>query len=219
MATKPSSKKTTTKLTRGKQTTSLPAIVNPVDLTKEKAKSTKALTYATSLEVTNKESYDSALEEGKRIKLVLESVTSRKEEITKPMNEALKSTRSLFKPIEDGLDAALDQIRSKMTRWYSTEQNRIREEERKLAARVEKGTMKPETAVKKSAEIVQPEAHSKTEKAAATMRSVTKYRVVDKAKIPLEWMEPNMVAIKAEFRSGRTVAGVESYQEDELAIS
>src|SRR5258708_5647246 len=35
------------------------------------------------------------------VKQLGEAVTARKEEITKPMNESLKSARKLFKPIED----------------------------------------------------------------------------------------------------------------------
>lgn len=214
MATK---KKTVKKV---KQTApNLPAIVTPKELTDTKTKATKALSYASSLEVSNKENYDAALEEGKRIKLVLTSVTSRKEEITKPMNDALKSTRALFKPIEEGLESALEQIRAKMTRWYSDEQRRAREEEQKLADKVDRGTMKPETAVKKAAEIESPESHTKTDTASATMRKVTKYRVVDKSKIPLEYMEPNMAAIQRQFRQGQPVAGVEAYEEEQLAIS
>lgn len=193
--------------------------MTPKDLTPEKAKATKAMTYATGLVVTSKADYDLALEEGKRIKTILESVTSRREEITKPMNEALKSTRALFKPIETQLESSLLTIRRKMTDWFSEEKRREEAEQAKLANRVEKGTMKPETAVKKAAEIQAPESHTKTETAAATMRTVIKYRVVDITKIPHQFLEPNMVAIKAEFRAGRPVAGVESYEEQEVAIS
>ena len=91
-------------------------------------------------------------------------------------------------------------------------------EKLKLAHKVETGYMKPETAVAKMDAIVEQPKTVATDNGSATTRTVKKYYVVDKAKIPLQFMEANMVAIKASFRAGTPVAGVEEREEKELSL-
>jgi phytoene dehydrogenase-like protein len=193
------------------------------DVSKEiatvKSQATKAVTYATSLEVTSDEDYAAALEEGKRIKDFLNGVTARKELITKPMYAAYKSTMALFKTVEDPASEALDMIRAKMTRFHNEKRLKEEQERAKLAAKVESGKMKPETAMKKAEAIETTEKTVATGSAQATMRTVKKYRVVNKEAIPPKFLLPDMVAIKASFRAGLPVNGVEEYEEQELAIS
>lgn len=177
-----------------------------------------AESYAQTLTVASAEDYASALEEGKKVKTTLDQITTRKEEITKPLNAAIKSARDLFKPIETAGETALATIKSKMLAYTREEARKAEEAKQKLAERVERGTMKPETAVRKIEDIKAPEKTVVSETAKATTKTVQKWRVVDKSKIPLDFMEPDMVKIKAEFRAMRPVAGVEQYEEQELSI-
>lgn len=192
-------------------------------LTKEiatyKGQATKVAGYAGSLTVVTQADYENALEEGKKIKDILSKVETRREEITKPLNAALKSARELFKPVEASLGDALATIRSKMTTFHNAQLAEAREKEAAIARKVEAGRMKPETAVRKMETVATPEKTVATEKASATMRTVQKWRVVDKAAIPLEFMEPDMVRIRASFKTGKPITGVEQYEESELAIS
>ena len=196
-------------------------IVNfdPKEITALQPQAKHAVTYATSLEVTSDKDYTAALEEGKKIKNYLNVVIARKEIITKPMYASYKSIVSLFKTLEDPANDALSMIRSKMTAFHNEKLQKEEAERAKIAAKVESGYIKPETAMKKSEEVEVTEKTSKTETATATMRTVMKWRVSDKSKIPLQFMEPNMTAIKASFRAGTPVEGVEQYEEQELAIS
>lgn len=178
----------------------------------------KAERFSKDLVVRSKEDYDAALAEGKDIKTKLETITTRKEEITKPLNAALKSVRDLFRPLETMGETALSVIKGKMLDWTREEDRKAEEAKRKLAERVEKGTMKPETAVKKIEAIKEPEKTVVTDAGKATTKTVKKYRVTDKALIPLVFMEPDMTAIKAQFRVGKPVAGVEEYEEKELSL-
>jgi hypothetical protein len=178
----------------------------------------EAASYSTSLIVNSPEDYQAALEEGKRIKVTIDSIVSRKEEITKPLNASLKSIRDLFKPFETAGENALTTIKTKMLTYTREEARKADEAKQKLVERVERGTMKSETAVRKMGEMTEPEKTVKTETAKATTRTVIKYRVTDKSKIPLQFLEPDMVAIKAEFKKGSPVAGVEAYEEQELSI-
>ena len=95
---------------------------------------------------------------------------------------------------------------------YTNEQSRIAEEaKQKLAARVDRGTMKIETAMRKMDEVIEPDKTVVTESGSATTVVRKAWRVVDKTKIPLEYLEPNMILIKQAIRAGRFVPGIEEY--------
>jgi hypothetical protein len=174
--------------------------------------------FSKSLIIRNEDDYKTALSQGKEIKNRLEIITSRKEEITKPLNQALKSARELFKPIEEIGAHSLLVIKTKMLDFQKEQTKKAELAKQKLAERVERGTMTAETAVRKIGEIQEPNKTVKTEDGKATVKMVTKYRVTDKSKIPLIFLEPDMAAIKKSFRDGQIVAGVEVYQEEELSL-
>lgn len=53
------------------------------------------------------------------VKRIGERITERKEEITKPLNEALKSARALFKPFETQYTEAEAIVKDKVLEWHS----------------------------------------------------------------------------------------------------
>ena len=190
--------------------------------TKEIAKYEKEISsiqdYAGSLEVTSEDSYKEALNEGKQIKTQLDAIIARKEEITKPLNATLKSVRDLFRPFEERGESALRVIKDKMLSFSKEQTRKAEEAKQKLAERVERGTMKPETAVRKIEEMKAPEKTIATDEGKATTRTVKKYRVVDMKKVPLEFMEVNMTLVRNAFRAGKPVLGCEEYEETELSL-
>lgn len=195
--------------------------IDEKQLNAEKKQVEKAGAFATSLEIKTEEDYTAALEEGKAIKDLGKTITARKEEITKPINASLKSIRALFAPMEDTVEGALALIKSKMLKYSSDKKTKEDAEKAKLDARVEKGTMKEETAERKKNEIDQakmPNAVVASSGAAAVTTKRKAYRVIDKAKIPLQFMEPDMVKIKASFRAGTPVEGVEEYLEEGVSL-
>lgn len=177
------------------------------------------IAFGDSLKIESEDDYKVALETGKQFKDRLGVITKRKEEITKPLNAALKSVRDLFKPIETAGEEALSVIKTKMLAYTNEQTRKAEEAKAKLADRVERGTMKEETAVRKIDEIKTPEKTVKSESGSATTKVLKKYRVVDKSKIPLEFLEPDMTAIKASFKDGKPVDGVEEYEENTLAFT
>ena len=192
--------------------------INTKEIQKYQSYVEKIGKYSSSLEVKTDGDYKSAMTEGIEIKDKLKEITNRKEEITKPMNAALKSVRDLFKPIETAGEVALKTIKDKMLAFSEKTRQEAEAAKIKLGERVEKGTMKVETAVRKMEDIKEPEKTIKTDEGKATNVVRKAWRVIDKSKIPLEFMEPNMVAIKASFRAGKLVDGVEEYEETGLTL-
>lgn len=137
-------------------------------------------------------------------------ITSRKEDITRPLMKALASGRDLFRPLELGFAEAKKVIKSKMLAYQVEREQQILEDQAKIEAKVAKGRMKPETAATKMEKMNAPKLNT---------RVLTKVRVVDETIIPREWLIPDMTRItEAVLREGVTISGVEKYEEKILAV-
>lgn len=189
-----------------------------VDAEKElsvvRGQATKALAAANELVIQTDADMESAADVLSKIKKVGKLIKERKEQITQPLNDALKSARGLFAPLEQNHEEAERVIKNKMLAYQREVADRNRIEQERVAARVEKGTMKQETAVAKieSQQEVKKQAEGKVGK--VTTRKITKYRVVDETKLPREFLIPNISKINEALKAGQEVSGAESYQED-----
>lgn len=178
-----------------------------------KSQSSKALATANGLAIENAENMVKATDVLSKMKTVAKMIKERKEAITKPLSEALNSARDLFRPIEANLADAERVVKTKMLA-YGAEQDRIAEEERvRLAKRVEKGTMRPETAVAKMENIQNAPTAVQGKSGAMAFRTIKKYRVFNEGMLPREFMVPDMGRITEALKAGRAVPGAEIYEE------
>lgn len=187
-----------------------------------KTQVSKALQTVQSISVTTKPEYEQAVEIGGKLKKVFKMVTERKEEITKPMNEALKSARALFKPMEETLEQAEKELKDKMLVFMAEERKREAEAQKKAEEEIKKQeellakkeitrdeASKATVLANAEAKVAEVQKTVKTESGAkATEKFVLEYIVEDKTKIPLNFLEPDMVKIKASFKAGMPVGGV-----------
>lgn len=158
-------------------------------------KSARALTLTTPEDVTHATSLLEAVKNAKK------ALTTRREEITRPLMAGLASTRALFKPIEGTLLSAEEIVKSKMLAYTLIED----EKKARVHARLAKGSLKQETALAKLEEIGSVKMKTRT---------LTKVRITDESLIPREYLVPNMTFItNAVLHDGITVPGVEMYKE------
>ena len=194
-----------------------------INLTPVKRQVTTISNQAGDLLIDSKESLAQATDILSKIKTASKDVKNRKEEITKPLNEALKSARSLFKPLEDDLATAERCIKDKMLDYASEVEAKAAAEAAKLEKRVEKGTMRTDTAMRKMDEIETVDSQVKGENGSVQFRTVRNIRVVDPQKIPLKYLmnEKVLAAISAAVRTdvlnGTKVDGVEIVEEKQVA--
>lgn len=143
----------------------------------------------------------------------LDRVSAEEDKVVKPMKEALKAEQGRWKPVKTMLEAARDALRSTMSK-YQTEQNRIKAEaETKLAARVDKGTMKLETAVPKVAEIDTPAQSVETDAGMVKFRTVQKLVITSVVDLPRQYLVPDEAAIKTALKAGIAVPGARLVEE------
>lgn len=193
-----------------------------------KQQATKALTAAQGLEIASQADMEAATDHLSRMKKVGRMIKERKEAITKPLNDALKSARDLFRPVEDDLAEAERVVKGKMLSWQRAEDERAEKERVRLAQRVERGTMKAETAVAKMGEIQEAPRSVEGKTGRIATRKVKKVRFTPLAKLTgadaatlliggyLQWDE---VAARRDALAGKEIPGVEVYEEDVIAAS
>lgn len=151
------------------------------------------------------------------IKQVEDSIIERKEAITRPLMASLSSTRELFKPLETGHAEAKKTIKGKMLAYQLAEDERVIKEKARIEARVDKGTMRQDTAIKKLENIEEAPKGATGSVGKVQTRIMVKIRVVDEMAIPRAYLIPNMAAItEAVLRKNETIAGVERYEEKTL---
>lgn len=141
----------------------------------------------------------------------LDAVTTEKEKVTKPLNEALKNERARWKPIETILEEAITSLRKKMSVYQTEQIRKQKEEEARIANRIGegKGKLKLETAVKKMEEIDRPEAKIETDRGSVRFRTDKILKIVDATKIPRNFLLPDEKLILMHLKNGNAVPGCE----------
>lgn len=195
--------------------------VTTKELAPIKAKANKASKYADTLKVKTPEDEKKAIKELSQINKVGDEIAEKKNAIMRPLLDATKSTRELFKPLEDSVTSAVNTIKRKLIDYRTEQEKKANEAKAKIEARVEKGTIKVETAVKKLNEAPTLEKSVGTDEGAVQYKTVRKARVIDAKKVPAEYLivdEPKVKKAALALQGlGELIPGVEVYEEKEIA--
>jgi hypothetical protein len=152
------------------------------------------------------------------VKEVKKSVTDKKESITRPLMDTLSAVRDMFRPLEEGYALAEKTIKGKMVSFQESEEARVAAEKAKIEKRVEKGTMRADTAAAKFEDIQEVQKSVSGTFGKIQTRTVVKIKIVDESLIPREYMTPNLTALtEAILRKGLEVAGVQKVEEKQIA--
>lgn len=178
-----------------------------------KAQTTKALSAANDYKITNADDLAKGTDLLKKIKDIGKAVTERKKEITDPLNNALKSARDLFRPIEQNYAEAERIVKNKILEWQRVEDERIKKEQNKIATKVESGKMSLEKAVDKMEDVGTVQTSAKGKTGAISTREIPKYEVTEENKVPREYCSPDMAKIKRALDAGIEVPGARKYYE------
>lgn len=131
----------------------------------------------------------------------LDRIVTDKEKLTKPMNEALKEVRARYKPFEAQLEDAIRQVRAQMSLYHTQQTEDARIQAEKITNRIGegKGKIKIETAMNQLANIDTPPATLSSQHGSVSFREVTKCEVKDITKVPYEYLEADLTAIKKQL--------------------
>lgn len=194
-----------------------------INLTPVKRQVTTISNKAGDLMIDSQESLSQATDILSQIKTAAKGVKAQKELITKPLNESLKAARDLFRPIEADLETAERTIKDKMLDYSNEVEEEARKKAAKLEDRVERGTMRTDTAMRKMDEIETVGSSVQGEKGSVQFRTVRAIKIVDPTKIPLKYLSNEKVlaaisaAVRTDVLNGTKVDGVEIIEKKEIA--
>ena len=136
------------------------------------------------------------------VNITADKVKEEKEKVTVPLNEALKAEKSRWEPIETVCKSIILTLRTKMKDYNDAVAAKAKLDAERITARVEKGTMKPETAVAKLQ--AQPEANKVIDTGAGSIQWMNVQRLVidDINLIPHEYFDLNEPRLKAALKLG-----------------
>jgi len=191
--------------------------VDTKELTALKGRVSKLETQANAVTISTQEDYTAAVDLVSRLKDAGSKIKASKESVTKPLNEALRNTRELFAPIEEQFAKAEAIVKTKLLDYKRKIDAEARVAEAKIAARVENGTMRLDTAERKLDAVERVENTTRGKVGEVQVRVIKKVRIVDAAVLPREYLIPDEVAIRRDALGGKTIAGVEVYDEEIIA--
>lgn len=171
-------------------------------------------TQATSLVIKTEKDMDAANTLLSQMNRMSDRIEEEKNKTYKPAYATVVAIRKQWKPLEETFESAIALLRKNMGAYQTKKVAAARIEEDKIANRVGegKGKLRATTAMAKIDEIERPDRTVSSEHGATRFDTVKEFKVVDVSKLPVEYILPNEVAIRAAMRRGVELPGVE-YQE------
>lgn len=181
-------------------------------LTKElapiKAQISKTVMSVSALKVEKEEDLARATDALVKIKVVGRKIKEKKEEMTKPLNLALKNIRDFFRPVESDFAMAEKIVKDKIITYQNKAEKEASKKTEKIVEKVEEGKISFDKAADKI-EAITPDKTVETGTGSVQFRKIKEVRITDEAKIPREYLVPNMVKIKKVALAGVSISGVE----------
>lgn len=168
----------------------------------------KAMTLADNsrIKVNSQPTLDQAKTSLTQVKEIKKIVQEKKDSVVKPLNEALKNTRALFKPIEDKVDLIETYLKGEVLRYNTKLLQEQRKREEEAQAKIEAGATFEEAT--KSVERIEKKID------AIPTRKIKRLKIIDASKIERQFLIPDEQAIKEALLSGIKVSGCELVEEE-----
>lgn len=174
-------------------------------------------TRSSEISVVDAETMHSAVALMSSANKTLDRVKLEREKVTKPLNDALKAERARWKPLEDACINAVATLKNKMLAYQRVQDEERAKKEAQIMKRVEKGTMREDTAVNKLAALPDVDAQVSTDNGAVQWRTIKKLVIVDALQIPREYLTVDEVKVRAALVAGVVIPGAELREEKTLA--
>ena len=178
---------------------------------------------AQALIIKDQKGLEKAIDVLSKIKSIGKQIKERMEAPVKRAYQAYKDIKAeqekTFGAMLSSYEEAEQIAKGKILDYQQEVDRAAREAEEKLAARVERGTMRPETASKKMEDIERVDTTVQSKGGAVQFRTVQRFEIIDKAKLPMEYLTPDLPAIRGALFQGIKLEGVRYYEEKILAGS
>lgn len=176
-------------------------------LAKKQIGAMQAMVEATA--VTNDAELGEVADKIKKVKTLAKFVKEKKEKFTEPAKAIIAEARETYDPLLKACETAERQLKVKAGLYMTAKEEARRKEEARIAARVEKGTMKPETAMRKMETITEAPKTVRTDTGSALRMAKRRVaKITDKNLIPDQYWVVDEVRVRQEALA-RDKAGLE----------
>lgn len=173
-----------------------------------KGQTTRMQAQVEALEIKDDATQQTASELRSRIKTYERAMAKEKKEWLDPINVLRNKIFSVFRPFEAQVAQAIKAVDTKIIGYQELKEKEAREQEAKLQARVDKGTLKPETALRKMEDVDVPDTMIESTHGKTIIQERRDVEIVDLAKIPREYLLVDMVLLRnAMLVEGKQVPG------------
>lgn len=171
-----------------------------------KAQVTKVVESAQAITIKTADDMVIAVDILGKVKEIGKKITAQKETITKPLSEALKNARNLFRPLEDQWEEAENVIKQKMVKYQTLQETKAETKIENIEKKIEEGKMSFEEGVAKM-ENLEPERKVQTESFGLTFRETRTMEITDQSLVPDEYWVINEVLLRKDVLAGKEVPG------------
>ena len=169
---------------------------------------------AIKLPIASPEENTQAIEFKAKLNRLGKAVKLEKEKATKPINEALRKVREWWAPLEKAVEVKEDEVSDALLAYKQKIEEEARKKEVQIAARVEKGTLRLDTAERKLDQIQRVEKTTHTVAGQVQFRKIPQMRIINQDLIPDEYWVIDLVALRRDVIAGKVVPGAEKYYEE-----
>jgi len=164
-----------------------------------KGKSDGMVKMVESTKVTNESESKEIADKIKNIKLLKTAIKAKMDKSIIPAKAVIEEAKSTYMPMIEKCEWAERELKKKFTDYTLAEEEKRIEKEIKIAERVERGTMKTETAIRKIEEMPEAKRTVKSEEGATiSVKKVPIAVIRDTSKIPDEFWEINIPKVNKE---------------------
>ena len=185
-----------------------------VKATKEQAEEALAIaTAAEAVTIHDEQGFEEASSILLEVKDRGKQIEARRKLITKPMMEAKKEVDELFKaPI-----ASLKKAETKLKRAIGEYVERVEAEQQEMIVEAQEAHEAGSTTLEVREKLVEATQRTAPKVKGVSMRTVTKFEIVDVEQLPRHLMKPDEAKIRAMVNSGLTVPGVRTWTEKSVS--
>lgn len=128
------------------------------------------------LVIKTEDDYNAAASLLINFKKIAKDIKSKKEELTKPINESLKKIRAMFLPYEGEIETLESTVASKLRQYRADEAAKAAKQQEKIAEKLESGKITETKAAMLSAKIEAPVSTVKTDTGKLVIKKIKKVR-------------------------------------------
>lgn len=174
--------------------------------------------HVSTLKIETKDQYKAGAELLAKLKTRKDRVKALEKELLGEIVESVKKAKNKFKMLAQPYVDAEATVRSLLNDYIRKEQQEAERQAAELRKKQEEARKENPEAKQEMLAVPEPDMKVQTEAGGISTRTIKKWKVVAKGKIPRKYFILDEKAINAMMRTGEVIEGIEYYEEKVVAV-